>query len=270
MTATAVPILDPRLQQRGGNPDLLWRELAWLISERIRYAPREVQQHLGPSEVGDECARRIGHKLLRSKERQLPPNWKATVGTSVHAWLAAMLDADNVRGAPDMSGQERWLVETRVDVGGGISGTADAYDRITATVVDWKTCGPTMLDGYRRKGPSAAYQIQVHLYGLGMVRAGHPVDTVMIVMLPRQGDLADAYVWHEPFDAELAEAALQRYLGIDAMITALGEAAIEALPMAPAWCTHCPFYDAPEGAGSCPGHPDARPPLEEPALTFHR
>lgn len=269
MTATYVPILDPRLQQRGGSPDLLWRELAGLITNRIANDPRELQTALGPSEIGDPCARRIGHKLLRSRARTMPPNLKARFGHTMHADLAAMLDADNVHVAPHLDGQERWLVETRVDVAVGISGTVDVYDRITATVVDWKTCGRTMLAKYRREGPGDAYTIQAHLYGLGLTRVGHPVDTVMIIFLPRQGDLAEAYVWHEPFDPDLAEAALQRYHGIVALTGALGDAAVEALPTAPAWCTHCPFYDDPAGSGSCPGHPDARPPLAEPALTFN-
>jgi hypothetical protein len=266
MTAPAVnvpPLAEP-LTQRGGDPDLLYREIEWLITEAISSAPRTVQVALGPSEIGDPCARRIGHKLLGTPPRTLPPNWKATIGTFTHAGLAEILDSNNLACAPDMGGQERWIVETRVDVGEGVSGTVDAYDRVTATQIDWKTCGRTMLRKYKTFGPGAAYQLQAHLYGLGLTRAGHPVDTVMIIFLPRQGELSEAYVWHEPFDRDLAEAALQRFVGIRTLVELLGNSALDALPMAPEWCTHCPFYRS-----GCEGHPDSRPPLDVPALTFN-
>lgn len=252
-------------QQRGGSPDLLYAELAHLITEAIKGAPRTVQTRLGPSEIGDPCARRIGHKIIGTPARPLPPNWKATMGTAIHAWLAAVLDADNVAGAPMMDGQERWLVEVPVTVGDGISGTADVYDRITATVIDWKTCGRTMLRKYKANGPGVGYQIQAHLYGLGLVRAGQPVDTVMVIFLPRQGELAEAYVWSEPFDQGLAEAALQRYIGVESLVAVLGEAALDALPMSPQWCSLCPFYQS-----GCEGHPEGRPAAAVPALTFNQ
>ena len=269
MTAVAapagnVPPLDPALQQRGGSPDLLFAELVGLITAGLNNAPRELQTALGPSEIGDPCSRRIGHKLLGTPPRALPPNWKAGLGTWAHAGLAGILDADNVRCAPDLGYHERWLVETRVDVGHGITGTVDAYDFLTATEVDFKTCGRAMLRKYKRFGPGAAYQIQGHLYGLGLTRAGHPVDTVSIVFLPRQGELSEAFYWHEPFDPDLAEAALQRYDGIRALVEVLGENALDALPKSPEYCTHCPFYQA-----GCDGHPDARPPLAEPAITYN-
>lgn len=266
MTAPAVnvPPLAEQLTQRGGDPDLLYRELEWLITESISSAPRTVQTALGPSEVGDPCARRIGHKLLGTTERIMPPNHKAWIGTQMHVGYAGILDENNLACAPAMGGQERWLVEVRVDVGDGVSGTADVYDRVTATVVDWKTCGRTMLRKYRANGPGSAYTIQAHLYGLGLIRAGHPVDHVMIVFLPRQGELAEAYVWHEPFDRDLAEAALQRYVGIRTLVEVLGDDALDALAMAPEWCTHCPFYRS-----GCEGHPDSRPPLDVPAITYN-
>lgn len=257
MTATNVPPLDPVLHSRGGTPDLLDAELAALITNAIEAAPRTVQAELGPSEIGDPCAKRVGYKILHTPEREQPPNWKATVGTAVHAWLADVLDQTNVKLAPYLDGQERFIVETPVDVGHGVFGTVDAYDRITCTVLDWKTCGPAMLKKYQREGPGDEYRIQAHLYGLGLVRAGHPVDTVMVIFLPRQGDLADRYVWHEPYDQELAEAALARYAGIKATVDALGTSALDALPTAPAWCTYCPFL------GPCPGYRDPNAP--EPA-----
>jgi hypothetical protein len=259
--------LDEALQQRGGDPGLLSLELQHIIAERIESAPRSLQAELGPSEVGDPCARRIGHKLAGSPERTQPPKWKATVGTAIHAWLADCFDANNLAVAAEhLGGQERWLIEQRVDVGDGVTGTADLYDRVTATVVDWKSVGPTMLKGYRKDGPGEQYRRQLHLYGLGLERAGLPVDAVMIVFLPRQGELSDGYAWHEAYSAELAADALERYRGVRLIVDALGDAAPAALPMAPAWCGYCPFYGEPAG---CPGHPDARPSPGRPALTIN-
>jgi hypothetical protein len=263
-----LPALPDWLISRGADPKQTSLELAHVIRTAIDTAPRSQQTALGPSELGDPCARRIGHKIIGSPQRAQAPNWKATVGTAVHSWLAAAFDADNLAEAFAL-GSERWLVETRVDVGEAagqmVSGTVDLYDRITATVIDWKTCGPSMLDHYKHGGPGDTYRAQVNLYGLGLSRLGLPVETVMIVFLPRQGELADAYTWHEAYDPELAATTLERYAGIHYLVDVLGDAAPDVLPMAPAWCLRCPFY-----GGPCPGHPNAQPPgASAPALTLN-
>src|SRR5215213_10027970 len=107
------------------------------ITSAILTAPRSLQKAPGPSELGSPCARRIAYKLLGMPRNDQRPNWKATVGTGVHLWLAEAFAADNER-------QPRWLIETKVGVGladrHNITGHCDLYDLQTHTLIDHKTC----------------------------------------------------------------------------------------------------------------------------------
>lgn len=254
---TALP---NHLNQRGIDPDLTGDHLMHLISEAIVNHPRSQQVQLGPSELGHECARRLGYKLLGHPENPGPPNWRATVGTALHAWLETVLDQANIDyEAQTKSGQERFWIETKVIVGQilgeDIDGFCDVYDRVTATVVDWKSVGPTQLTKYKRFGPGPQYRGQAHLYGRGWRAKGLPVDTVMDVFLPRNGELAESYIWHEPYDEQVALDALQRVNGIAIATQALGHAALSQLPTADAWCHMCPYFKArsTDLHAGCPG-----------------
>lgn len=233
-----------------------------VIVDAIIRSDRSIQTSLGPSEIGDPCTRRIGFKLLGMPENDLRPNWKATVGTGTHMWLETAFDRYNLANALHYNGQERFYIETRVNVGldingAELSGSCDLYDRVTGTVVDHKTCGPTMLNKYRKKGPGQQYRVQAHLYGRGWQRAGLPVTRVMIVFLPRQGELDDAYIWSEPYDEQVAIDALQRLAGVQAAVNLLGFEALEPLPTVEAYCTSCPFFrhKSTDLTKGCPGDP---------------
>jgi hypothetical protein len=253
--------LPAHLSMRGGDPKQTAEHLLHLITGAISNHPRSLQQRVGPSELGHPCARRLGYKFLGKAERAgTPPNWKATVGTALHTWLESTLDAANLDYEQrTRSGHERFWLEQRVTVGqvGGvdIDGSCDVYDRATATVIDWKTCGPTQLTKYRRLGPGPQYRAQAHLYGRGWRARGVPVDTVMIVFLPRNGELAEAYTWHEPYNESVALAALQRADGIALTVAALGTDGLAVLPTADAFCHLCPYHvpASTDLARGCPG-----------------
>lgn len=256
--------LPEHLTQRGGDPDLLAKEYLRIIETTINNYPRSLQKRIGPSEVGHPCSRRIGYQLMQFDDINTYSGvaWKPTIGTAVHAWLESAFDADNL--AHDVGdGSERWLIETRVDVGeiGGvtITGSADLYDRVTATVIDHKVVGNPQLGNYAANGPGQQYRTQAHLYGRGFARAGHPVDTVMVVFLPRADELHKRVVWHEPYDEAVALAGLERAEGISIATQALGTDALAALPTADAYCYRCPFYRAgsTDLATGCPGDPNA-------------
>lgn len=266
--------LPVHLEQRGGDPALLGKELLHIIEDAIANQPRSLQKIIGPSEIGHPCARRIGYKLLGAPD--LNPNqgvpWKPFIGTAVHSQNEGIFDHWNLAHAGD-AGMERFLMEHRVNVGeiGGqaIWGSSDLYDRVTCTVVDWKIVGPAPLKNYRSKGPGDQYRSQAHLYGRGFERAGLPVDHVMIVFLPRNDELHKTYVWHEPYDEQIALQALARANGINDITRVLGQAALAALPTADAYCLRCPFYKAnsTDLTQGCPGHPGAKTDAQ-PALTF--
>lgn len=257
--------LPAHLSQRGLDPDLTGDHLLHLVREAITNHPRSQQVRIGPSEIGHPCARRIGYKLLGHPEREGEPNWKATVGTALHSWLEGVLDQANLDYEQrTKSGQERYYTEQRVTVGQilgtDIDGSCDVYDRVTATVIDWKSVGPTQLTKYKRFGPGDQYRSQAHLYGRGWQTRGEPVDNVMVVFLPRNGELAETHVWHEPYSEQVALDALQRVNGIALTTQALGGAALAKLPTADAYCHMCPYYKAhsTDPAIGCPGDPDSQ------------
>lgn len=263
MTAAAadLPPLADDLRLDALDPTLLRGELLHVIRTAIADAPRSAQVQIGPSEIGTECDRRVGYKLLGvpAVHVDLDGAWRPTVGTAVHAWLADAFGAAAVAGWPD---RYRWLTEHRVTVGtvpgmGDITGTADLFDRATGTVIDWKIVGVTTLRRVRAHGASAQYRAQAHLYGRGFTLAGVPVRNVAIAYLPSAGQLTDAHLWTEPYDEAVALDALARLGALHHATTALGPAALPLLPTADAYCTHCPWFanDTADLQRSCPGHP---------------
>lgn len=234
------------------------------IAEAIAAHPRSRQAAAGPSELGTPCARRLAYKMAGVPAvNDVPPAWKPTVGTAVHTWLEQAFTAANT-ALSDAAGTPvtRWVLEQAVTVGqvGGVdvTGRCDCYDRATATVIDFKVLGVSSLRAYKAGGPSEQYRTQVHLYGAGFVNAGHVVDTVGILGLPQNGNLADAWTWAEPYDPDLAAKALDRADGIATLVAAAGAAAATLLPTADAWCSFCPWHmpAATELTEACPGHHD--------------
>lgn len=265
------------LDRRGGNPDATGKELLDIIAAAIAHQPRTLQKRIGPSEIGHPCARRIGYKLLGAPD--LNPNqgiaWKPFVGTAMHHELEDVFDKFNQAYMLASGGHERFLVESKVSAGltlngEDIDGHTDLYDRATATVIDWKLVGPAPLKGYKQKGPGSQYQVQGHTYGRGWRLKGVPVDHVMIVFLPRNGELKDAYVWHEPFNEQIALDGFTRVRGIEAMTSQLGAKSLELLPTANAYCYRCPYYRAGsmDLVQGCPGDPEAEQYGGQPALSF--
>jgi len=271
MTLPAIPALPEHLTQRGGNPDLVRDELLDIIKNAITNHPRSLQTRIGPSEVAHPCARRIGYILLGHPKTEFPNDvpWLPTIGTAVHAWAEEQF---LLHGAG--RDQVRYLVELTLDVGEilgiPVTGHGDLYDRATATMIDWKIVGPTPLKKYRSQGPGEQYRGQIHLYGRGVRRRGLPCDTVMIAFLPRNGELRDAYFWHEPYDEQVALAALERANGIALAAQSLGPAALPMLPTADAYCQRCPYYQrgSVDPTQGCPGDEAVQAGMPEPALTL--
>lgn len=268
------PPLPPFLTQADADPSLLREELLHVIRRAIEQHPRSLQVQIGPSEVGHPCARRIGYKLLDYDENPGEPNWKATVGTAVHAWLEEVFGGDNAKQYDPAGGVTRWILEATLDcgtyLGGPIKGHCDAYDQVTYTVIDWKAVGPTQLKKYKAKGPGPQYRTQAHTYGYGWRRAGRRVDRVAVMFLPRDGDLRNAYWWSEPYDEQIALDGLKRLDGIYLTTSALGDKALPLLPTADAFCRMCPYFTAhsTDLTRGCPGDPAAQQSTASPALTL--
>lgn len=271
MSAPITP-LPPQWQAYDADPEHVLAAYIGAIEAAIAHHPRSLQKAIGPSEVGMDCKRRLAYKLLGHPEKPQQPNWKATVGTAVHAWLEEVFTGDDQDRA---TGLQRWYTETRVDVGevpglGHITGSCDLYDRCTGTVLDHKIVGPAQLKKYRSQGPSAQYRTQAHLYGRGWTREGMPATHVVICFLPRNGDLKDAYLWHEPYDEAVAVQGLTVLGGIWALVQMQGVKALDAIPAVDQYCWNCPFYKAgsTDLADGCPGVTSTRQQAVQPALTL--
>lgn len=233
----------------------LHTELLGVVENAITNHPRSLQTRIGPSELGQPCARKIAYKLAGAPETnggRVP--WKPTIGTALHTWLE-----ETFHNANDPDGDQRYLVETRVDVGEilgeDITGSCDLFHVPSGTVIDFKCIGDDQLRKYKTGGPGPQYRAQAHLYGRGWVRRGHPVSTVAVWFLPRNQELRQNHLWTEPYNEQIAIDALTRVEGIATLVGALGTAAAGMLPTADDWCRFCPYHrpGSTDPATGCPG-----------------
>lgn len=209
------------------------QELFRIIENGAKNQPRNLQRAIGPSGVGDPCFVCLACRLAEVEPSS--GEWKPAMGTAVHTWLEGVFDRDNQQRVA-AGRQPRWLLESKVSVGHigdqEITGSADVYDLQTNTVIDWKVVGPTTLRS-AKKAPSVTYQRQLHLYGRGFLRAGHPVRHVAVCFLPRNcGEPRDKAVWWtEPFNENVAVDALVRAEHVKSVVDTMGiDAILDQIP----------------------------------------
>jgi hypothetical protein len=233
-------------------------ELRELLIHHDTNSARSLQTMIGPSEIGVECQRALGYRLLDTPPR-LDPRvpWAPILGTALHAYVADVLTAHNTR-----LGRPRWLVEERVHPDNVVSGCGDAYDTDTGTVIDWKLVGDTSISKYRKQ-MRPEYRVQLHLYGLGHQRAGRRVNWVRIVCLHRSVDYDKSWEWTEPYDPVVATDALERMYATVQLLAELGVEQTPALwgavPSIPSPnCRYCRYFRPGKAADNtgCPGDPD--------------
>lgn len=234
-------------------------EIRRVVTEHAARAPRSLQLHLGPSELGVECDRQVAGKMAGfPKTNHVTDPWPSVVGTAVHAWLADAFTADNVRHRV-----LRWVAEQRVVPHPEHSGTADLYDAEEQAVVDHKCLGETSMAKVR-KDPPRKYVVQLLLYGLGYRLMGLPVRRVALVAYPRTASSLDGlYVWdREITDADdllLQEVFTQTEVRKKyALELHSGRLSLDQVPLTPDSdeCYFCPFYrpqSARDGGPGCPG-----------------
>lgn len=244
-TTPTVPQPPPR------DPDAIAVEamLRSAISLGSVTSPRSRQHAIGASEIGGPCERQLAYRLAGTRPSNLPDPLRPLVGTGVHAALADLFTALD-------QGSGRYLVETRTSFV-GVPGTVDLFDRLTHTVIDWKTTLKAKLSRIVANGPSASHVTQVHTYGAGLAATGERVVAVAIAYVPIDGTLDDLYVWRAPFDVALAGKAAQRISRVGGRqlmaYTPVDPALVTPTPTA--LCPWCPYYlaDALDMSIACNG-----------------
>lgn len=238
-------------------------ELRRIVIDYANRAPRSLQRHLGPSEIGHVCHRQIAGKLagLPATNHVMDP-WPSIMGTAGHAWMEGCLSAHNTK-----LGRVRFLTEYRVTPTMGFEGhpgTGDGYDGDEEAVIDHKFLGRTSMDKLRKDGPPRHYLVQFFLYMLGFQALGLPVRRIVLLAWPRTGSSLDGmYVWeHEVTEADfdflrdVVKPELDyRKQWAAALVT--GAAQLTDVPADTRDCAFCPFYRpeaARTGGAGCPGH----------------
>lgn len=222
--------------QFGNDLAVSIKEIFYAYDTRDTSDNRSAQRHLGPSEIGTPCDRRLAMSLLGM--RPVNPGgdgFAAWLGTQGHRGMA-----DIYEWADGRSG--RFAAEMPLTYPSKLvpRGTGDLLDRRTATFVDWKFLGFWSLKKLRTSGPSPTYRTQIHTYAGGAVYRGEKVKHVAIVGMPRQGaSLDEMYVWSEPYDKTVYESALKRVAEIGKQLD--GGATAVDFPVA-ADCRYCPFH----------------------------
>lgn len=238
------------------------RELKRVVHEQAARAPRSLQAHLGPSELGAKCDRQVAGKMARlPATNHVADPWPSVVGTAIHAWLADAFDADNER-----HNYLRWVTEQRVEPHPLHPGTADLYDAREQAVVDHKALGESSMAKVRSTGgPPRHYVVQMLLYARGYRLLGLPVKRVALAAYPRTSSSLDGlYVWereHTPDDDELLDEVFRQteYRRQWAIALITGSAQLTDVPAISddSECYFCPMYRpqaARDHGAGCPGH----------------
>lgn len=252
----AAPGVKDRLPQDKDLRDLVLD----MITRDMGSQPRTLQKRIGPSEIGDPCIRKITYKLAgQPVVNTWRDTWLAYIGTSVHEVLARMLHKENQRQMKEL-GRPRYLIEQRVQITDELSGTMDAFDTLTGTVIDWKTTGSTNLKKYATDGPGVTYETQINAYGLGAHWLGYTVRRVALIFLPRNDTLDKLFVWSSTPNFQLVQNALVRQEAIRGLIQRVdpvtNPSVYTQLPKAPSrLCSYCPWFRPGQDTGvACPGN----------------
>jgi hypothetical protein len=190
---------------------------------------RANQTSIGPSEVGG-CRRQLWYRL-HNQEVTNPDTlqFPAMYGTAIHAQI---LEAFKY---VDPFHERFYLEQEWYDADTDIRGHIDCFDKERGEVIDWKSTKKTNL----RFFPSRQQRWQVQLYGYLLKKAGHEVNAVTLVAIPRDGDERDIVYHSEPYDQQVVDEALA-WLNEVKSSTAMPPADKDV-----ALCqNYCRFYDA--------------------------
>jgi len=196
---------------------------------------RSKQREIGPSQIGG-CRRKVWNQI-----NEVPKTNLETLGLA--AWMGTAIHHAIERRFDDVDPfQERYLREVEVEHN-GLMGHVDCYDKVDCEVIDWKTTTKRGLSGF----PKEQQIMQVMLYGYLLASNGHPVETVTLVGIARDGNETHIQMHSQPYYEPLAISGIEW----------LREIRAAEEPPAPEknvrFCKdYCNWYD-PSGDVGCPG-----------------
>lgn len=240
--------------------DELTSMLLWSEASR----PRSTQANIGPSELGTGCDRRLAYRVMGVGKdgpnlHQIDP-WPAFVGSAIHTRAEDAFER-YMKAHPHAP---KWMIENWVQVDPLIRGRADLFR--DGILVDLKSGGKDVMDKVRKLEIPRRYRVQQMLYAKGLRDAGHLIEHICLVFVPRSGFLKDMFVWAEPYDEAMALEAIARPYRLAGELAAMDVVnhprRWNDVPAAPSWeeCTYCPMWDkyVPGELGatdkSCPGY----------------
>jgi hypothetical protein len=171
-------------------------ELRRIWTEDAARRPRDLQTHLGPSELGVECDRQVAGKMAaNASTNHVVDPWPSVVGTALHAWAGDTCDACGNRDGVferynKRHGTVRYAAEQKVTPHPDHPGTLDLYDGERQIVVDHKFLGVSSMAKIRAGWPRK-YLVQGVLYSLGWLRLGLPVRRFVLAAYPRTAGSLD-------------------------------------------------------------------------------
>ena len=199
---------------------------------------RSQQVEVGPSSIGG-CRRQVWHELKQTPTtNHNTESLAAILGTFIHAGIEKAIRRDDPFG-------DNFLIEVEVEHE-GLKGHVDLFMKDKGLVVDWKTTKVKSL----RYFPSQQQRWQVQIYGYLLEKAGHKVNHVALVAIPRDGEMGDIRAHVEPYDPPTAEAGIDWLNQIKSLI-ANNEPAPEPSESLFFCSRYCSYYD-PTGEVGCP------------------
>lgn len=198
---------------------------------------RSTQVEVGPSSLGG-CKRRVWHDLKQTPKINSTETLSAILGTFIHSGMEKAMQRIDPFG-------ENLLIEVELNHP-EIKGHCDLFIKDIGLVVDFKSKTKSNMR-YLGKGQE---QWQIQTYGWLLEQAGHKVNHVSLVGIPRDGKMSDIVVWQDNYKPEVALEALEWLRNLKAW------AATDNPPPAPelnqSFCkSYCPYFDA-TGVNGCP------------------
>lgn len=199
---------------------------------------RSKQVEIGPSSIGG-CRRQVYYQLTEAPKTNPDTEALAAIlGTFIHTGIADAIKREDPFG-------DNFLIEQMFEYE-GLKGHCDLFIKDIGLVVDWKTTKKKSL----RYFPSEQQRWQVQLYGYLLTKNGHTVNEVSLVAVPRDGEMAEIRSHREPYDEEMALAAIKWLEEVKQLAKA------NTPPPAEKWAgfcsNYCSYYEA-SGVTGCPG-----------------